>query len=254
MSCMITEMKAVQLSRAPRHGAHHLTENVLKGQIPGLQSIHHLVLAGHPAEIRARKHQGHVFLLFDGAGSLRSGDGNWQIGEIALFIPRRGAAVTLTTEKEWHCLEVIMEFLQADWLEMESHSAQYPYLLTYGGCQTYTEDIKSAKTVNRTLLPERTFPRLCIGSVETEGPDVVAEHQHPMLEQLFLGLKGNRVTVRADDQETPLDEFTLLHLPLGSRHGVRVDQGDKLHYVWIDAFKRSEDVSWITQAHRVNSP
>ena len=50
----------------------------------------------------------------------------------------------------------------------------------------------------RTLLPKDIVPRMSIGTVETVGPDRVAPHAHPMLEQLFLGLEGNDIVVRAD--------------------------------------------------------
>jgi quercetin dioxygenase-like cupin family protein len=108
----------------------------------------------------------------------------------------------------------------------------------FAECPTYGEAIKSAKTTSRTLLPKDVVPRMSIGTVETIGPDKVAPHAHPMLEQFFLGLEGNDIVVHADGAQTALGANTLLHIPLGSSHGAEVAEGKKLHYVWMDRPRR----------------
>ena len=70
-----------------------------------------------------------------------------------------------------------------------------------------------------------------------------------MLEQLFFGLKDNHVIVKADDMRLNFTENILLHIPLGSDHGVDVEADNKLHYIWIDLFRNREDMNWITQEH-----
>jgi hypothetical protein len=129
---------------------------------------------------------------------------------------------------------------------------KYPYFITYSQCKTYKEEIKSEKTISRMLVPEEVVPRVSIGSVQTTGPDAIAAHEHPMLEQLFYGLEGNSCHVYADGHETVFGERSLLHVPLGSNHGVRVDVGQKLHYIWMDFFKQQEDVSYITESHIID--
>ena len=108
---------------------------------------------------------------------------------------------------------------------------------------------KSEKTISRMLVPEDIVPRLSIGSVQTTGPDMIAAHRHPMLEQLFYGIQGNSCHVIADDYETDFGERTLLHIPLGSTHSVRVDKGQQLHYIWMDFFKHQKDLAYITDSH-----
>ncbi len=122
----------------------------------------------------------------------------------------------------------------------------------FADCPTYLEGIKSAKTINRTLLREGIIPRFCLGSVETTGPDAVASHEHPMLEQLFLGLRDCRCTVFADDASALLTGNTLLHVPLGSNHSVTVAEGDTLYYLWFDFFETQEGLSWIRDQHVVD--
>jgi hypothetical protein len=70
-----------------------------------------------------------------------------------------------------------------------------------------------------------------------------------MLEQLFFGLSGNDVVVSADSAEARLLGKELLHIPLGSRHGVTVEAGKELHYIWIDLFHSQEGMDYIRNTH-----
>ena len=133
---------------------------------------------------------------------------------------------------------------------LEGASPTPPHFLAYSEAPLYREEIKSPKTVNRTLVPEGLVPRCSIGSVQTEGPDRVGAHSHPMLEQLFFGLPGNDCLVDADGTEVPFGEDTLLHIPLGSHHGATVTPGCLLHYVWMDFFTSQEDMAYIREQHR----
>jgi len=115
----------------------------------------------------------------------------------------------------------------------------------FSDCQPYKEAIKSPKTTSRTLLPENYVPRMAMGTVETTGPDRVGRHRHAMLEQLFLGLKDNDITVSADASRANLKEFWILHIPLGSNHGASVEAGKRLYYVWMDFFPTKEGQEWL---------
>ena len=86
--------------------------------------------------------------------------------------------------------------------------------------------------------------------MQTSGPDAVGAHAHPMLEQFFLGLPGNECTVTADGHAAPLRAWTLLHIPLGSTHGVTVDAGRELHYIWVDIFRSKDGERWIHEQHK----
>ena len=131
----------------------------------------------------------------------------------------------------------------------EEHSSIYIKALS--DCPGYTEDIKSSKTINRMILPEGMVPRFCMGSVETTGPDSVAEHDHPMLDQLFFGLEGCRCTINADDQEAVLTEDMMMHIPLGSKHSVSVSDGDTLAYIWMDFFFTLEGQKYMNEQHKM---
>jgi hypothetical protein len=130
------------------------------------------------------------------------------------------------------------------------HSTVYIKLLS--DCQTYSEDIKSSKTVSRMILPVGLIPRLCIGSVETCGPDSVGEHEHPMLDQLFLGWENCMCTCKADGESILLTENIMLHIPLGSKHSVSVNEGDLLSYLWFDFFFTVKGQDYIEEQHKLD--
>lgn len=133
--------------------------------------------------------------------------------------------------------------------DMKSHHALY--LKPISDCQTYTEDIKSDKTINRIILPEGMVPRLCMGTVQTTGPDEVKEHDHPMLDQLFFGLTDCNCTCYAGNEKAVLTENTMLHIPLGSKHAVSVTEGHKLSYVWFDFFITLEGQKYLNEHHHM---
>ena len=66
-----------------------------------------------------------------------------------------------------------------------------------------------------------------------------------MLEQLFLGLKGNDCVVIADEAKAAFSSLSILHIPLGSNHGAEVAEGKRLYYVWLDFFGRKEGQEWL---------
>jgi hypothetical protein len=120
-------------------------------------------------------------------------------------------------------------------------------------CEPYTEKIKSPNTVSRTVLPQDIVPRVSLGTVEAPGPDAVGAHEHPMLDQLFLGLTGNDVTVHADKSSASFTAFELLHIPIGSSHWVSVDEGKKMYYMWMDFFLTREGQEWLKTHKPVSS-
>lgn len=89
------------------------------------------------------------------------------------------------------------------------------------------------------------MPRLALGTVRAPGPDKVGAHEHPMLDQLFLGFANNNIVVHADGSSAPLGEFELLHIPLGSSHGVTVDENNMMYYLWMDFFVDREGQEWL---------
>ncbi len=136
--------------------------------------------------------------------------------------------------------------------KMKDHARLYAK--AFSDCPVYTEEIKSSKSVNRMILPEGLVPRFCMGSVETSGPDIVAKHSHPMLDQLFLGLPGCRCTCFAGKEQILLEENLLLHIPLGSEHYIEVEAGNRLAYIWFDFFLSLEGQTYMSEQHHIEEP
>jgi hypothetical protein len=192
--------------------------------------------------------QDEVLLFLAGRASYRARDQSFAVLEETIaraplgwtieVEPQAGAVVHFFWIRKRHRGEDLEDLARYP----ENH--RDPWVRAFRECPPYGEAIKSAKTVSRTLLPEGLVPRVAVGSVETVGPDEVARHRHPMLQQLFLGLARNDARVQIDDADVQFGEAHLLHIPLGSTHGATVAEERRLYYVWMDFFMTRE-----AQAH-----
>jgi aromatic ring-cleaving dioxygenase len=190
-----------------------------------------------------------VWLILAGKGTLLTKDKTYAIeGETIARAPNGWACqIDVPRGEALHALRVRRQLTADDQAELKKYPENNaaPHVKTFSECPAYREAIKSPKTVSRTLLPENYVPRMAMGTVETTGPDKVGAHRHPMLEQLFLGLKDNDITVIADDAKANLTAFSILHIPLGSDHGAEVADGKKLYYVWMDFFAAKEGQEYL---------
>ena len=125
-----------------------------------------------------------------------------------------------------------------------------PIILKYSEARAYKEDCKSEKTTSRMILDDGIIPRFAMGSVETEGPDSVAEHEHANVEQFFFSLPKTETYLTVSGEKLPFPEKTAMHVPLGSSHGVAVDEGQKLHYLWCDFYLDETTSDYIKSAHK----
>jgi mannose-6-phosphate isomerase-like protein (cupin superfamily) len=223
---------------------------ILPGEIIGIQTFY--------AELRGRiankylpeENKQRILIFTEGSGIVMQDGKNFKIDDLSMFVPDIHREFLITSGKEsLSYLEIMMHLTAEDLSYLSEREDKFPFFIRYADCRQYDQDIKSAKTVSRIILPEDIVPRLCIGSVQTTGPDEVGTHTHPMLEQLFFGLSGNDIVVMADSVEARFQEKDLLHIPLGSRHGTKVAAGKDLHYIWIDLFHSMEDMDYITNSH-----
>jgi hypothetical protein len=198
-----------------------------------------------------------VLLPLEGDCIIHTTEQSWQAAVQSLIRIPYNHAYTIEVEgsQRYHYLRIIRQLDEKDIEEIARHKATTAgfYARKFADCPVYREDIKSAKTENRMLLPENYVPRFCLGSVETIGPDQVDAHEHSMLDQLFLGLKNCNAMCYAGDASTPLLENTLLHIPLGSRHSVSVDKGNTLYYLWFDFFLSLKGQSYMSQQHQLDA-
>jgi mannose-6-phosphate isomerase-like protein (cupin superfamily) len=199
-----------------------------------------------------------VLLVLDGQGTVHIADKPVKIaGNSLVRIPYNQAySIEATTGQVTRCLRLVKKLDEQDKTEIRKDVPLHArlYAPEFSDCPAYHENIKSAKTLSRMLLPEGYVPRFCMGAVETTGPDEVGAHEHPMLEQLFFGLKDCHATCHADQLQTQFKENTLLHIPLGSRHSVSVDEGNVLSYIWFDFFLSLAGQSYMSEQHKMVGP
>ena len=207
---------------------------LLEGEIDDLKLASVVVSPSSTVRPELFRERARALLFLDGTGGI-SDTRHIHIDGLGFYCPLHDHPFEITAENEGLTYLELLVTLREDERSVLARNAEgfYPRFVSYWDSPTYRESFKSEKTVSRTLLPHDRFPRLCIGSVEVDGPDAVGTHVHPMLEQIFVGLRDNSCIVTADGQETSLGALEALHIPLGSTHGARVEAGQKLHYVWI---------------------
>ncbi len=196
-----------------------------------------------------------ILLTLDGEGTLEINGAPHRINtrSIARIQYNTGYKIEVKKEKEFNFLRLRKLLDKKDIEVVKSRIDEFSqlYLKALADCPTYKEDIKSEKTLNRMILPEGLVPRFAMGSVETEGPDEVGEHEHPMLDQIFFGLEDCRCSCFADGEKTVLTENMMLHIPLASKHYVSVAEGDKLAYIWMDFFLTLEGEKYMGEQHQM---
>jgi mannose-6-phosphate isomerase-like protein (cupin superfamily) len=219
-------------------------EEVLRGEVAGLCVLCRSVDSGGDAAIPPREGCARVLLVLSGRGTAATGGRSFVMdGGASVLVPAPGETVTLHAESSLGALELQWRVTEAELGALTSGGATFFQRLA--DSPPYKEAIKSPKTTSRTLVPAGVVPRFAAGSVHTTGPDAVGAHSHPMLEQLFVGLEGSQQTVTADDLTAELLPGDVLHIPLGSMHGVTVGEGRTLSYLWLDFFPDAAGMSWL---------
>lgn len=191
-----------------------------------------------------------VLLVLSGEVEASSAPEGGLLRERDVYVQAPMEALAIRARKRALLLEVLWDLTRE---EFEAYcGTDLPLAVAYEKAPTYRETCKSEKTVSRMLIPARTIPRLAMGSVETAGDDQVEKHTHPMVEQFFLGLSDNHCSLIIDGVSYPFGPYTLLHIPLGSEHGVLSKEDQKVHYVWIDFLLGEEGLAYMDQAHKMN--
>ncbi|WP_238988390.1 hypothetical protein [Aureibaculum marinum] len=167
-----------------------------------------------------------------------------------IFLPNsiKNISINVAKNDTLHFLKITSELTEQDKLDLKEFpkkNTQNVYYTKFEDTEAYTEPIKSPNTVSRTILPNKYIPRIAMGTVKAPGPDHVGAHEHGMLEQLFLGLKNNKIVVYADEAKVNMPEYSVLHIPLGSSHSVDVFDGDQMYYVWMDFFRDKKGEEWL---------
>ena len=234
-----------------------MIRDVLPGEIPGVRTAALSLASGVMHRDSSSVDEDRVYLVLAGNGNFIAGGKKYPAVRetIAHFPVGWGVDIEASSAQGLDILILSLILTPVDREDLSAHSdlSRAVYVKTFKECEPYREKIKSPKTISRTLLPKDVVPRMAIGTVETTGPDKVAAHRHPMLEQYFLGLENNDIVVVHDKGQTPLKAHELFHIPTGSNHGARVAKGRKLYYVWMDFFQDRKGLEWLNE-HKPLAP
>lgn len=233
------------------------SEELLPGEIADTK-IEHFAFAGPTNQnLLFSKENVDMLLFIKGSGQLKTETSTYNLVSESIAIPMAYKSVQIEVP-EGHVLHFIRftkKLSEQDVKDMEAFPAENRYdiyFTKFEDCEPYTEKIKSPNTVSRTVLPADIIPRVALGTVEAPGPDEVGAHEHAMLDQLFLGLTDNDIVVHAGGASAQLKEYSLLHIPLGSSHGVTVGENKKMYYMWMDFFLTREGQEWLKTHKPIN--
>ncbi len=230
--------------------AQRYTESILVDEIKGIHIEYVAINSDLPAIDFSKDGYKTIYMFVKGKGVAMAADKNFAIVPETILLPNIAKKITIQAAAydTLHYLKIATKLTAEDRLDLEGfppENTQHVYYAKFADCSSYSEPIKSPNTISRTILPNKYIPRIAMGTVQTTGPDEVGAHQHPMLEQLFLGLSKNNCTVYADDDKTNFPEYAILHIPLGSLHSVSVEKNETMYYVWMDFFLNKKGEEWL---------
>ncbi|WP_282043749.1 hypothetical protein [Winogradskyella flava] len=225
-------------------------KNVLENEIKGVEVIHETITDGLAENVSIDKNYKTIYLFIKGNGLLETKSKTYNIVPETIFLPNvvEGLSFKPVKSDTLHYIKISVLQTEQDKIDLKEFPKEHTeaiYFAKFTDCEAYTEAIKSPQTTSRTILPNKYIPRVAMGTVETIGPDKVGAHEHPMLEQLFLGLTTNETIVYADDARINFPEYSILHIPLGSSHSVEVKESSKMYYVWMDFFRDKKGEEWL---------
>lgn len=225
-------------------------EELLHGEIAETQ-IHHIAYVGPTVEtLSLSKENVDMFIFIKGNGILKADTISYDLVPESIAIPMafKKVSIAVAAGEELHFVRFSKKLSTQDVADLKAFPAENKYdifFTNFSDCEAYTEKIKSPNTVSRIVLPEDIIPRVALGTVAAPGPDEVGAHEHAMLDQLFLGLTDNDIVVHADGASSEFTEYSLLHIPIGSSHGVTVGENKTMYYLWMDFFLTKEGQEWL---------
>ncbi|ANY84058.1 hypothetical protein BB934_38010 (plasmid) [Microvirga ossetica] len=242
--------KIAQEQIEPSLYANTSSRTLLEGEIQGATVVHHSLLEGAALTSIADLHVLRVFFLISGDASFSHGAAKLRFSERMCLVPDPREGLLIAVDDRCELLEIRWQLANGEVEGLLPSVGSFPYVQIYSDCDQYRDYFKSEKTISRTIIPPHLLPRFCMGSVESIGPDRIEPHAHPMLDQLFFSLAENDIILLIDGERHRMKGNTLLHIPLGSDHGVDVPPGHRMHYLWLDFFSETKGMDYIVDVHK----
>ena len=205
-----------------------------KGEIPGARPVHHTIEAGSELLFAGNCGYYHILILIEGDATFATDGKTWDFDGRTTFASAPDKDLVVTAKTQVQILEIQWDEAPGDEEDLKQYKTEFPVVVPYQESIQYIDPNKSEKTISRMMIPHEVLPRFTIGSVESYGYDLVRPHAHPMLDQYFFSFPENDMEVIIDDEKINMKGNIIMHIPLGSNHGVEVTGDRHMHYMWID--------------------
>ncbi|MGM9682345.1 MAG: AraC family ligand binding domain-containing protein [Eubacteriales bacterium] len=204
------------------------------GDISGLHPRAYMIPAGNSVEFPAECGYYHIIVKTLGQAVFTTDGKDYSCEERLSFVPAPDKSLTVRAVTDTFMMEFRFDTKPEDAEDLKNFGTEFPVFVPYQQSIQYLDPHKSQKTISRMMIPHKIIPRFTMGSVESFGYDIVNPHAHPMLDQLFYSFPENKMDLLIDGERYPMGSNEIMHIPLGSNHGVEVTGEDHLHYMWID--------------------
>jgi hypothetical protein len=257
--CFSQEIQIENLVMTLKVNTKIYNKTILENEIAGITVTQFSISGGATKKVVQDENYRDIYLFVKGNGKILASKKEYDVVPETVLVQNEIKNITIKANggDTLHFLKISSKLTKQDKLDLKGFPRENIgaiYFRKFTDCEAYTEPIKSPNTISRTIFPNKYIPRIAMGTVQTEGPDKVAPHEHAMLEQLFLGLTDNDVVVFADNAQANLPAYSLLHIPLGSSHSVKVEEGKKMYYVWMDFFLDKKGEEWLKTHNAIKKP
>lgn len=246
----LSDIRMEVLERRPGLRA---ARELLPGEIPGAAVIHHTLPAGERLTLPGQQEFIRILFLCEGAARFAAAGKTARYAEKAMFTAKPESEVQIEAETDAVLLEIRWAMNESDLADLAASKEEFPLTEAYADCTQYRDFFKSETTISRAILKQGVIPRFAMGSVEARGDDLVGQHAHPLLDQFFFSFPENDMDLLIDCRICPMKGDTLLHIPLGSNHGVIARGSQRMHYLWIDCTPqemKEDAVAYLNEVHR----
>jgi len=224
--------------------------SLCEGAIPGAIPYYHKLESDNILELEPGKSYFRILYVIEGKVTFETKTMSYTYNERVCFVPGLEDELTIKALTDVGILEVQWIMQENDLVQLQEYKTTFPLITIYSEAKQYTDPNKSEKTISRSIIEQRKIPRFATGSVETYGYDIVRPHSHPTLDQFFFSFPENDMDLLIDGKEIPMAGNVLMHIPLGSEHGVKASVNKHVHYLWIDFMENDEGLKRLDASHK----
>ena len=247
------KLSDIKMEVLPEYHGGYDVQVMLPGEIPGATVYCHHFPKEYDICFEGQRDFIRILFLCDGDAVFEAENESFHYAEKAVFVAKPESRVRIHTEKESVVLEIRWELNEQDLADLDAGETHFPISEAYRDALQYRDFFKSETTISRAILKQSVIPRFAMGSVEAKGDDLVGQHAHPLLDQFFFSFPENDMNLLIDCRICPMKGNTLLHIPLGSNHGVIALGDQKMHYLWIDCTPqelKQQAVDYLNEVHK----